>query len=971
MAHLTPDHRNRIGHRLWLSSATSRSGSPRGRAWPTAGAFLACLILLAAGCTTPDLDNVRILTYNTALLYAAVEHPSPVPPPSLLVTACVQCDPFGVPPVSVTGTLFCECWPTATLQPNLNRYGNLTEVQRAQKIAERIRVTDQDIVVLNEAFNPDAKAVFVQTLANNGPYKHYVSLLRGHAIEEGLTLGDLIVMQAGDLGPILDLIIGDLPEFLDYHAVSADSGLMLFSKYPFLPLEGDDVLNDAGCGDPECQYQGLNNGIPLTPAFFSFKVFDHCQAEDCWASKGVGLVKVDTPPHPSYVAFTHMQADYADDGVFAAPTRELQLGTIRDVIVGAIPQVEIADAAVHLAGDTNVSGYNRTKAQNLSTQEWHDIFNPDSINPNVADGFFSCGNGIDTGPTTDTCRFGINGSHHLTDSWGFETSPTDPGISGLGDGTRLDYIMHSSMGGRMCMQHSMIAWDLQADIDGSGGATWLSDHYPVRGDFGLSDDWCSPNDDADAALPYRNVHLFQFGPTDCTDTGAGNNPTCHTDEEVFPPDAVLVSGGGFQWFRIDQAGTYSFDLDPAVPGENVDYVIYHHTDLSRPIQPFDDEPGEFGIIYSMPQPPYYIRTFAVDGNGKPDRTAKGRGYYLHVHQHLCRSPQDACALDPGLAVEAPYFYKWPNTVGGNPGDPLTELRELWWMFKTSGVKGGHLVGPGDPDALFPKVRMQMEAPAGDPYTCLTDVAPHVEVYDDHLFPTQLVDTIPFVATDVDPDDHDWDDDGFRDDMRIAPDLKGEQFDEFKYYFLKVTRDSSFLDPFSPCNASMTTYVSYHTDLTYIVPQKVQVWTALDFFEGEDDMLIHMGFDDTGWTQNPSPFLSLYKAFTPPDTGSLTVTVSGNDILHGYYVNSVWPTFWETDFSQRLDVWDPYPPPFAGIASLSSWILSVPAKPTDANPFPDAPFVQYSNDGNANDADYYYYLWYKVCHLETEPVCSNP
>ena len=81
--------------------------------------------------------------------------------------------------------------------------------------------------------------------------------------------------------------------------------------------------------------------------------------------------------------------------------------------------------------------------------------------------------------------------------------------------------------------------------------------------------------------------------------------------------------------------------------------------------------------------------------------------------------------------------------------------------------------------------------------------------------------------------------------------------------------------------------------------------------------------------------------------------------------------WEKDEEELLGYWDPLPPLFAGIGTLSEWEVSNPLKPTGPGPPPNIPFIQFSDDGNADDADYFYYWYYKRCHLETEPVCHNP
>ena len=894
---------------------------------------------------TPPVINLptptrhsRILTYNTAFLYAAATYPDGLPSP---LDCTSSCDPITVPPFPAG----CACDPMMTMWPNDYRFGNLSEPARAIKMAQRIVETDQDIVVLNEMFHPAARTAFVTVLAQLGPYKHYISLLRGHAPVEGFTLNELVAMQTGGaLGTFLE----NLPDFFDYEAVPNPSGIMIFSKYPFLPLQGSSIVNDSLCLDPECDYAGMNGNAPLTPQDFAFDVYDDCELEDCWASKGVGLVKIDTPGEASYVAFTHMQADYYDTFKFHPGTRAKQFAAIRNLMTGAIPAAEVSGAAIYLAGDLNVIGAPRGSNESSEAVEWHQVFDPASSSGNVAGGFFACGNGVDAGNFSQPCMFGINGTRQMTDAWGFESSPTDLGISNEDDGYRLDYLVHSV--GRRCMQHATIAWDLRADPDGSGGVTWLSDHMPLRGDFGTSADWCSPNDDPEAALPSRNLHDLKFGPTNCA-TGGFPNPICHQDEIVTAPEAKIGPAGAFQWFRITQPGTYSFDLDPLNLGEHVEFVIYHHTDLSRPIRPFDEKEGEMGIIYSMPEPPYYIRTFAVDAFGEPDRMAQNRPYTLKVHQHLCRTPEDACVLDPGMALASPYEYVWPQTT--NPGN---ELRDLYWRFKTSGVKQGHLTAGTGANILFPRVQMQIEAGTSESYKCMTQVEPVIERYNDPTFPTILEDTIAFTATDVDADG-DWEDDGYPDDLHLAPDLPGKVNDEFQQYFLKLTRKADWLDPFNPCNAGMTSWVSHHTDMTYVVPTRLQMWQELDDDLGaEDNLNIQSQFDAI-----LPPLGSVQKALEQPDSGSVKVDLDSYDVLKGYYVGQAWVLLWEIDEGEPIEPWGAND----SIPSLSPWLVSIPEKGQPAA------FMLYTDDPDPVDADYYYYLWYRTCHIATEPACDNP
>lgn len=233
------------------------------------------------------------------------------------------------------------------LYPNEGRFADLSEVARADAIADRILATDQEIVVLNEVFNPHVRAQLTQRLAVTGPYVNYISRLRGHPVVEGLTLSDL----AQDEVPWLP----DLPEFLDYEAVPGDSGLMIFSKLPFEKLTGSAIPDDTACTEDVCEVSGWNNGAPIAAGEFAFEVYEACEDPDCWASKGVGLVKVATPRFSTYVAFTHMQADYRDEGLVLPDVRGKQFQAIRDTIIGSIDSHDIANAFVVLAGDLNVS----------------------------------------------------------------------------------------------------------------------------------------------------------------------------------------------------------------------------------------------------------------------------------------------------------------------------------------------------------------------------------------------------------------------------------------------------------------------------------------------------------------------------------------------------------------------------------------------------------------------------------------
>jgi len=904
-----------------------------------------CLTLaaLAAGAalspaTALAADGVRVLTYNTAFLYLEAENPHVAP----VLPLCISCDPLMLPPLSPLGGP-CECFPSMVLYPNEGRFTDLDEVARADAIADRILATDQEVVVLNEVFNPDVRERLTERLAVTGPYVNYISRLRGHPVVEGLTLSDLVQDEV----PWLP----DLPEFLDYEAVPGDSGLMIFSKLPFQKLTGSAVPDDTACAEEVCEVRGWNNGAPIAPGDFAFEVYEACEDPDCWASKGVGLVKVGTPRISTYVAFTHMQADYPDEGLLLPDVREKQFQAIRDTIIGSIDARDIADAFVVLAGDLNVVGSEQSSAQDPETQEWHDVFDPGSVNPNAATGFFACGNGVQVGPSVQACRFGVNGSSMLSDPRGFRHSETDPGITNDEDDARLDYLAHSPAGGRMCPQHIHIAWDLLAEVD--GGKAWLSDHLPLRGDFAVSGTACSPSDDPQLFNPAQNARMLQFGATNCAPSGP--NPPCHQDEIVAPPTALIAMGGNMQWFVIDQPGSYSIRTTPSAANAEVDFLVYHHTDLSRPLQPFDPEETEWGLPFALPDPPYYIRTFAVDGTGQPDRNATNREYTLTVHQHLCRDPQDACFLAPGFALTAPSEYVWPTTV-----DVLSEVRDTYWKFKTSGVAGGDLVTDANAGVLHPRVDFMLEAAKYGPYDCITEKEPLLEDWDDPTFPSVLLEEIGFVDVLVEPQNDSWDGDAILDERWVAPDLAGKTDGELATYFVHLTRNADHTDPFNTCNAGMTSTIAYDTDLTFVAPLKLKMWAELDDDLGaEDNLLVHSGFDANGYTEYPSSGSSASIAIEELSDGPAIRWLTGRPELRGYYVQSMWPTLWEEDEEELITAWEPYAP-FTGLGTLHPFFTG------DDDPF----FHQYSDGPNGDEADYYYYYWAHTCHLETETACYD-
>jgi len=112
--------------------------------------------------------------------------------------------------------------------------------------------------------------------------------------------------------------------------VEEDSGLMLFSKLPFLPLpNGDDHI---------------------------FEPFKQGAGTDALAAKGVAIVRVNGPFAPTTIAFTHLQASYDAANTEHADIRADQLAFVhqqlRDLAAGNLQH--FADAVI--VGDLNIKG---------------------------------------------------------------------------------------------------------------------------------------------------------------------------------------------------------------------------------------------------------------------------------------------------------------------------------------------------------------------------------------------------------------------------------------------------------------------------------------------------------------------------------------------------------------------------------------------------------------------------------------
>ncbi len=143
-----------------------------------------------------------------------------------------------------------------------------------------------DVITLNEVFIQSARSVFVQRLKTR--YPHYHRKIGGHAYLQ-------------------------------------DSGLMVFSKYPF---------------------HTLSNGLKVY-----FKRFDDAADEDQLANKGIAVVRINGPRGPTVVSFTHMQS-----GPSQREVRKKQFRQINNALRlnANTPALRVNTV---LTGDLNVYGH--------------------------------------------------------------------------------------------------------------------------------------------------------------------------------------------------------------------------------------------------------------------------------------------------------------------------------------------------------------------------------------------------------------------------------------------------------------------------------------------------------------------------------------------------------------------------------------------------------------------------------------
>lgn len=535
-------------------------------------------------------DSVRILTYNTYLL---------------------------------SRIFLCKLDPLCHL-------GDANVEPRAEQLGAVVAMTNEkyDIVAFNEVWDEDSKDVLEERLG--GIYPSYVKYISKSG-------PDMIQLKKdwGFLGGNFE-----------------DSGLMLFSKFPFqrLPFVKDD-------------YEATDFKPWWIKKRLAFKEFHDCAFAfaDCRAAKGVALVQVELPSKRSlHVLLTHTQADSGDST--HPEVRKNQLADMQDIVETTLGKTFASwtDTEKLVAlGDLNIDGLGGvSQALGLpadfladATQEWVDRFKAPA----------------QTGVTP------------LYDSWAETTSPLDQGHSRYNKNERLDYILVSrpiadTDAGQIlndnegeipwppadlpvtCVQHLWIPQELEG----------LSNHRPVAADINLFAPQCNPR-------------LAQtVGDADLGTIGKGLKSTSWLHHE-------LKHRGSMQWFRLEAPGTYAIAISGINAADTplLHYEIYSPDNLSVPLAgayqlektklvacgtgvPVQERisgpattaapVSECGLVdaqkFVLPTGPHYVRVFSRQ------RTWQGK-YAVAFYKFNCTARDDACDLLPNSPQEFAFLSRKP------------------------------------------------------------------------------------------------------------------------------------------------------------------------------------------------------------------------------------------------------------------------------------------------------------------------
>ncbi|NOT88788.1 MAG: hypothetical protein HOP03_11460 [Lysobacter sp.] len=369
---------------------------------------------------------------------------------------------------------------------------NVDNGVRAEEIARRIVAShwDFDIVCLNEVFADTAREKFVAGLKTK--YPHYVESIGG---ERGFASSLADTDSAGFVALSVGLRVLTLG-LIDVFGTSQDSGLMLFSRFPFDRKPNPD--------DAATTLPALN-----------WKPYSQRTNDDALSEKGALAIRLLLPSGDKYVvSATHMQASDKDDdedsGIRLSQFEEAW-GNLQPLLSEGGSQYDF----VH-CGDVNVDGAMTLPNAGDAGTEWKARFSQPM-----------------SGPADYWDAVAFEQSPHL---WEYRspglTHPVDPGITAPtanGD-RRYDYFLTRPGTGNRTLQHAFIDHPLCVTMQ---TLSFTSDHWPVVADF--MPDHRGPGTSAARGIPVA-----------CDET----SPSFGTSGRL--------RAGEIDWFCVTKPGTYEF-----------------------------------------------------------------------------------------------------------------------------------------------------------------------------------------------------------------------------------------------------------------------------------------------------------------------------------------------------------------------------------------------------------------------------
>lgn len=419
-----------------------------------------------------------------------------------------------------------------------------------------------DVVTFNECFNEDARKILINGLAG---------------------------LYANHIAKFDDTFIG------------GDSGLAVYSRYPFLSLDASNKK-------------------------FLFFSYPDAKSSDSLAGKGVAVIRLETPLGLLTLAFTHTQAFYHSEDQYRG-TRAKQLADVGKTIAqvnGNFPSLPWSKTI--FMGDLNIIGSHPPNPSANPKPEWDFTFeNPGQI---LTDAFWDGWRHFNRPP-----------GFAIEQDPGFTNNNLEAGKKGqLPQGllTRLDYMCFS----KLATDQVLVAQHMRTRF------RTLSDHWSLEADIHLASPHCSPSTAYDASLAQVLVSQLRVARLEIQRPGAYQwvfvkKAGTYT---IFKPTGLettlyVVNDLSTPWNPYGQSDADKMGIDH----------------LPNDVREFGRDSLEAdGDQYAIPGP-FLIRVRA--GVKRPDQNGF---FFLGIYEHTGQTPETALMIlpwampqDPGLPASQP------------------------------------------------------------------------------------------------------------------------------------------------------------------------------------------------------------------------------------------------------------------------------------------------------------------------------